>query len=221
MMKRIIVALNMVIGIVVCTLTACVIDGVYGNTDELSDVIKTLQPRVIELNDIVIKIQPDAYTCGITTITVISNYCNNTDYEVNDLINKYNASNGSTVNDMKKWLEGELPGKSIVYESNGSNESMMRNIHVSLSNNHPVAILFGSPNPYNKPYYDFHGSVVYGINLDSQTIVIANSYGYREETSLVDFLNRMLFTELDKYPSVQQFQIRRNRMDRNAYFLIQ
>jgi len=220
MMQRIIAALNIVIGTSLCTLTACVIDGAYGNIDELSDVIKTLQPRAIELNDIAIKTQPDAYTCGITTVTVMSNYCNGTDYEVSDLINKYNASNGSTVNDIKKWLKGELPEKSIVYESNGSNESMMRNIHDSLSNNHPVAILFGSPNPYNKPYYDFHGSVVYGMNLDSQTITIANSYGYREETSLVDFLNRMLYTELDKYPSVQQFQIRRNRMDRNAYFLI-
>jgi len=205
----------MVIGIASCTL-----DGVYTNTDELSDAIKTLQPRVVVLNDISIKTQPDAYTCGITSVAVMSNYFNGTDYEATDLISKYNASNGSTVDDMKKWLQGELPGKIIVYESNGTNEDMIRNIHASLYNNNPVVILFGSPNPYNEPYYDFHGSVVYGINLDSQTIIIANSYGYREETSLADFLNRMLYTELEKYPSVQQFQIRRNRMDRNAYFLI-
>jgi len=205
----------MVIGILSCSL-----DGVYSNTDDLSDTIKTLQPRVIEINNISIKTQPDAYTCGITSVAVMSKYFNVTDCEVNDLISKYNASNGSTVDDMKKWLAGELPGKSIVYKSNGSNEDMIRNIHSSLNNNNPVVILFGSPNPYNKPYYDFHGSVVYGINLDNQTITIANSYGYREETSLADFLNRMLYTQLDKYPPVQQFQIRRNRMDRNAYFLI-
>jgi len=209
--------------VVVCTvigITSCNLDGVLSNIDELQDTIKTLHPRVIEISNVSIKKQPDAYTCGITSVAVMSNYFNGTNYEVNDLITKYKASNGSTIDDMKKWLAGELPGKNIVYKSNGSNEDMIRNIHTSLYNNNPVVILFGSPNPYNKPYYDFHGSVVYGINLDSQTITIANSYGYREETSLVDFLNRTLYTQLDKYPSVQQFQIRRNRMDRNAYFLI-
>ena len=206
--------------IFIITLTKCDLFEVYTNTDEISGVIKTLQPRIIDINNISIKTQPDAYTCGITAVTVISNYYNSTNYEVDDLAKKYNASNGVTVNDMKKWLQGELPGKNIVYETNGTNEDMIRNIHTSLHNNSPVVIFFGSPNPYNKPYYDFHGSVVYGINLDNETITIANSYGYREETPLADFLNRMLYTEIDKYPPVQQFQLKRNRMDRNAYFLI-
>jgi len=210
----------MVIGFTSCALTACALDGVYTNTDDIADIIRTLQPRVIEISNISIKKQPNAYTCGITTVTVVSNYFNHTGFEVNDLIRKYNASNGSTVNDIKKWLAGELPGRVIVHESNRSNEEMIRNIHASLNANNPVVIFFGSPNPYNKPYYDFHGSVVYGIDLDSQTVTIANSYGYEEKTSLVDFINRMSYSEINKYPPVQQFQIRRNRMDRNTYFLI-
>jgi len=210
----------MMIGLISCAITACVLDGVYTDTDELSETIQTLHPRVIELGNISIKTQPNAYTCGITTVTVVSNYFNGTDLEVDDLIRKYNASNGSSVNDMKKWLAGELPERTVIHESNGTNEEMIVNIHVSLSNNNPVVIFFGSPNPYDKPNYDFHGSVVYGINLDNQTITIANSYGYREETTLVDFLNRMSYAEIDKYPLVQQFQIRRNRQDRNTYFLI-
>jgi len=207
----------------ICTMvgiTSCVSDIVYTNADELSDVIETLQPKVIELDNISIKTQPNAYTCGMTTVTVVSNYFNNADYEVNDLIKKYNASNGSNDNDMKKWLQGELPGRIIVHESNGTNENMIKNIHSSLDNNNPVVIFFGAPNPYNEPYYDFHASLIYGINLDNETMTIANSYGYREEISLADFLNRMQYTEINKYPSVQQFQIKRNRQDRNAYFLI-
>jgi len=204
----------------VFAITSCAIGGVYTNTDELSEMIKTLQPRNIELSGISIKTQPNAYTCGITTVTVVSNYFNGTDFEVNDLIKKYDASNGSAVSDMKKWLTGELPENIIVHKANETNEEMIKNIHASLNDNNPVVIFFGSPNPYDKPYYDFHGSVVYGIDLDNQTITIANSYGYREETSFVDFLNRMSYTEIDNYPTVQQFQIKRNRQDRNTYFLI-
>jgi len=210
----------MAIVITSCTFTADVPNEVYTNTNELADTIETLQPRVIELDNMPIKTQPNAYTCGITTVTVMSNYFNNTDYEVNDLIKKYKAGKGCSYNDMRKWLQGELPGRIIVQESNGSNEEMIENIHASLQNNNPVVIFFGSPNPYNEPFYDFHGSVVYGMNLEDETIIIANSYGYREETSLVDFLNRMSYTEIDKYPSAQQNQIRKNRQGKNTYFLI-
>jgi len=211
--------------LVICMLmgiTACEkLDEVYTNTDELSDIIETLQPRVIELDNIKIKAQPYNGVCGITSVTVVSNYFNNTDYEANDLIQKYNATSGGSNNDdMKKWLQGEMPEKKIVNKSNETNKDMIRDIHTSLYDNNPIVVSFGAPNPYNEPYYDFHSSVVFGINLDNETIIIANSYGYREEISLVDFLNRMSFTEIEKYPTVQQFSLKRNRMDKNDYFLI-
>lgn len=211
--------------LVICMLisiTACEkFDEVYTNTDELSDIIETLQPKVIELDNIKIKAQPYNGVCGITSVTVVSNYFNNTDYEAKDLIEKYNiTSGGSNNDDMKKWLQEEMHEKKIVHKSNGTNEEMIRDIHTSLYDNNPIVVSFGAPNPYNEPYYDFHSSIVFGINLDNETIIIANSYGYREEISLVDFFNRMSFTEIDKYPPVQQFSLKRNRMDKNDYFLI-
>ena len=195
---------------------------VYTNIDELLLTLKTLQPRIIELDGINIIKQPTSTTCGITTVTIVSNFYNNTDYDANDLARKYNVNTarGSNNNDMIKWLQGELPGRIIVYKSNVSNEEMIRDIHSSLNNNNPIVINFGAPNPFNEPYYDFHVSVVYGINLENETIIIANTYGYREEISLIEFLNRMSYTEIHKYPPVQRFNIIRNRQDRNAYFLI-
>ena len=211
--------------LVICMLigiTACEkLDEVYTNTDELSDVIETLQPKIIELDNIKIKAQPYNGVCGITSVTVVSNYFNNTDYEANDLIKKYNVTSGGSSNDdMKKWLQREMPEKIFVHKSNGTNKEMISDIHASLYDNNPIVVSFGAPSPYNEPYYDFHSSVVFGINLDNETIIIANSYGYREEISFVDFLNRMSFAEIDKYPSVQQFSLIRNRMDKNDYFLI-
>ena len=190
---------------------------IYTNTDELADTIESLQPRVIELDNISVKKQPDAITCGITAVTVMSNYYNNTDYEANDLTAKYN-SKGTT--DVAELLRKELPEKTVVFKSNGINEEMLRDIHASLSNGNPVVVCFGAPNPYNEPNYDSHGSVVYGINLDSETVTIANSYGYKEEISLVDFLNRMSFTERDKYTFGQRFVWKFTGVPKNQHTLV-
>jgi len=122
---------------------------------------------------------------------------------------------------MMNWLQGELPGRTITFRSNIANDEMIRDIHVSLNNGNPVVIAFGAANPYNEPHYDFHLSVVYGLNLYNETIMIADAYGTSYETSLVDFLNRMSFTEMRKYPLVHQFiLVMTNLQDRNAYFLI-
>ena len=200
---------------------SCKVDfEIYTNTNEISATINSLYPRAIELNNVSVKAHSEDGYCGISSVAIMSNYYNNTNYEVNDLINKCNANKGASYDDIKKWLQLELPGKNIVFESNVDNEEMIRSIHNSLNNDNPVLIFFGAQNPFNKPFYDFHASVVYGIDLDNETITIANTYGYIEKTSLVDFLNRMSFTEIDKYPLFQQVSLLRENMDKNSYFLV-
>jgi len=195
---------------------------IYTNTNEINNIIESLQPKVIKLNNIILKTQPNSKTCGITSVTIISNYFNNTNYEVNDLIKKYNVniSKGSYNNDIKKWLQGEIPDKNIEINLNDANDVMIKNIHTSLNNNNPVLINFGALNPYNKPFYDYHASVIFGIDLDKGIITIANAYGYIEELSLVEFLNRMSLTEVDKYTFFHKLLIKMKRMDINTYFLI-
>ena len=191
---------------------------IYANTDEISGVVSSLQPRAIELDGITIKAQPDSTTCGITTVAVISNYYNDTDFEANDLVAKHGSKGTS---DMAELLGKELPGKTIASKSNVTNEEMIRDIHASLKNNNPVAIYFGAPNPFNEPYYDSHGSVVCGIDLENESITIGNSYGYREEISLVDFLNRMSYAERDRYTSAQRFVWKFTQVNKNQYFLVE
>ena len=191
---------------------------VYMNDDSLSSAIGSLHPRRIELNGISIKEQPDSTTCGITTVTVISNYFNCTAYEVNDLLNKYN-SKGTT--DTAELLQLELSEREVNFISNVTNDKMIRDIHASLNRGNPVVVYFGAPNPYNKPFYDSHASVIYGINLDSKTITIANSYGFSEEISLVDFLNRMSYAERNKYTFAQRFLWKFFTVNKNMYIIVE
>jgi hypothetical protein len=195
---------------------------VYQNTDDIQSILDNFAKRNIVLDNIVIEKQPNASTCGITAVTVVSNYVNEKNQTVDNLIKKYkvNTSKGTSVDDIRTWLKGELSDKTVEYHSNGKNVETINNIYESLSNNKPVIVFFGSSNDYNKPYYDFHASVIYGLNADMKTIKIANSYGYSEDTTLVDFMNRMNFTEIDKYPSSQQFIIKMGLIDKNMYFIV-
>jgi len=214
--KIILIFAILFLAIISCTLDS----GIYTNTDEISDIIISLHPKVILLNNILVKAQPEDGYCGIASVTIMSNYFNYTNYEANDLIKRLNAKKGASNDDLRNWLQLEMPDKNIVFKSNMANKDMISNIHASLNNNNPVLICFGAPNPYNKPFYDFHASVAYGINLDKETVTIANAYGHIEEISLVGFMNRMSYTEIDKYALFQQYALLRNLMDKNCYFLI-
>ena len=193
---------------------------IYSDTSVISDVLDRLQPRAIMLDSITIIVQPDDSSCGITAVAIVSNYYNHADLDATALIERYNTR-GSSHDDMIESLQGEIPGCAITLRKDVTDSEMLQEIHASLSSSNPVLICFGSLNPYNEPRYDFHASVVYGIDLDSETITIANTYGFSEEISLVDFLNRMSYTEIRKYPLFQQFVlVLTNMQNRNAYFIV-
>jgi hypothetical protein len=222
--KKLVLLITIPLLVVALFLTAVVLfssipGDVYTNTDEISETINNLQPRVLGLNNISVLAQPDATSCGITTVAVASNYFNNTSYTINDYIKKY-AIGSSSGGNMTDWLQHEMPNKTVTYKDGVTAGELIRDIHVSLSNGNPVVIMFGAENPYNEPYYDFHASVVYGLNLNNESIIIANSYGYSEEISLIDFLNKMSYTEISKYPLFQKISIRFFQ-PKNAYFLVE
>jgi hypothetical protein len=97
---------------------------------------------------------------------------------------------------------------------------MIEDIHSSLMKENPVVVFFGAPNPYNEPYYDLHGSVVYGIDIMSDRILIANAYGYSEEITLAEFMNRMSYSVRQRYTFAQRFVWKFIKIEKNMYVII-
>jgi hypothetical protein len=58
------------------------------------------------------------------------------------------------------------------------------------------------------------------MDLMKKTIWISNAYGYSEEIPIVDFLNRMSFSQLKKYPPALQEVILRG-MDKNQILILE
>jgi hypothetical protein len=62
--------------------------------------------------------------------------------------------------------------------------------------------------------------LVTGIDLEKKQVNIANVYGYEEQISIVEFLNRMSYREIEKYPFMQRMIIKMGLIDTNSVFLI-
>jgi hypothetical protein len=192
------------------------------NSIEINKITEKLYPQKVLLKDVSVLRQPNNVTCGITSTTILSRYYNCKEYSVNEVIERNNVAidHGTNPSDMIKWLNKEIPIYSINYHKNESNSKIIQEIHKSLVDGNPVAVFFGSPNPYNVPYYDFHISIIYGLDLLKKTISIANAYGYYETISLIDFQKRILYKELEKYPAPLQKIIINNKIALNQILII-
>lgn len=82
-------------------------------------------------------------------------------------------------------LTAELPDYQVTYQHDQSDAELIKAIHGQLKQGLPVPIFLGAENAFNKPHYDFHASVVTGLDLANGKVDIANVYGYEEHISLV------------------------------------
>lgn len=179
-----------------------------------------LSPRSVRIEGVKLIAQPDAFTCGITAIATTVSYLTGVDVTPQSLIDKYSLGGGMKSEQFRDLLSKELPNLSVLYAGGMDDSTLLSTIHGQLTQGFPVPVFFGAENPYNKPWYDFHASVVTGMDLDQQKVFIANAYGYAEEISLLEFLNRMSYRGGSKYPFVQRAVTRLGLMDKNAVVLI-
>ena len=189
------------------------------STEQLIEQLQALNPRVVSVEGVPIYEQPDAYTCGITTVSAVASYLRQEDVPPASLIEKYGIKGGMNEYKFYEILAKELRGFQVRFMNDLSDTELINAVHESLKNGFPVPVFLGSANPYNKPFNDFHASVVTGMNLNTLQVQIANVYGYEEQISLNEFLNRMAYRG-PNYPLVQKVVLRLGLMPENLIFQI-
>lgn len=192
----------------------------HSDISSISADLAALSPRQAHIDGFNVIAQPDAASCGITTISMLESYFKGQSVDPSSLIQKYELTGGMNTDKFLEILASELPDYKAEYKSKLSDLELIKEIHFELNQGMPVAVFFGAENPYNKPFYDFHASVVIGIDLDNQTVDIANAYGYNETISLNDFLDRTSYRTTGKYPLVQKAVLKLGLMDKNAIFVL-
>ena len=81
-----------------------------------------------------------------------------------------------------------------------SQTEILNIITESLENGLPVIFFYSAPDDWNKPKYNTHYGVIFGIDMSKQTVKISNPYGYLEELSFTELFEGMSFQSYESEP---------------------
>ena len=154
-------------------------------------------------------------SCGYATIEMMSNYYGNKVTE-DDLSNKNNGGISTSSSDgFLKEINNSIPTKSFIKRSYLKHDVLLKEIHNSLSNGGPVAIEWAAK--YENEW-TLHFSLVSGMDLSSDNVTIYNPYGYVENITADEFINRTSFNAYNKMPLFLSFGFAFGAFEKNTIF---
>ena len=154
-------------------------------------------------------------SCGYATIEMLSSFYGKRVTE-DELSNKNNGSvSTSSSSGFRKEINESISSKSFVEESYLKNDILLKSIHDSLSLNNPVAIEWAAK--YENEW-TLHFSVVGGLDLKNDNVTIYNPYGYIENITLDEFINRTSFQAYENMPLFLNFGFAFGAFHKNTVF---
>ncbi|MDR2957296.1 MAG: C39 family peptidase [Coriobacteriales bacterium] len=152
---------------------------------------------IVQLDGVPVFTQETNHTCYATSMVVVENYLG-VDTTESALLNELSLQNRDT---------GLIPNEYISHANrafnplgysvslvNPKSEAMALNIiTASLLDGLPVVFYYSVIDDWNKPQFNTHYSVIFGIDMKSQTLMLSNPYGYMEELSFTTFFEGLSF----------------------------
>ena len=154
-------------------------------------------------------------SCGYAVIEMLSAYYGNrVDEDSLDQKNHGAVSTAST-NGFYREVADSIPEKSFQKKTYLENAAFLKEIHDSLSNQHPVAIEWAAE---YEGEWTLHFSIVSSLDIGNDEVVVFNPYGYIEKLSIEPFLERTTFQAYEKMPLFLKFGFAYGAFDKNACF---
>ena len=155
-------------------------------------------------------------SCGYATIEMLSEYYGDKVSE-DDLDKKNNGGvSTSSTDGFLKEINASIKSKQFVKKTYLKNDNFLKEIHNSLSKNNPVAIEWAAL--YEEKEWTLHFSIVSGLDLSNDKVTVYNPYGYIEDLSIDDFINRTTFKAYKNLPLFLNFGFAFNAFHKNALF---
>lgn len=157
-----------------------------------------------ELNGISEILQEKPFTCHVVVLIIVKRYLG---FEANESEMRADL-------DILSRSTGMLPKENLFYARNvfeplgycvslknsKSKTEILNTISASIENNMPLVFFYSTTDDFNLPHYNTHYSVIYGIDMKSETIKISNPYGRKEVLSFQEMYDGMDFTSYKSMP---------------------
>ena len=153
-------------------------------------------------------------SCGYASIEMISSYYGNKVTE-DDLDNRNDAISTSSTNGFLKEINKSITSKTFIKRTYLKHDVLLKEIHDSLKNNNPVAIEWAAK--YENEW-TLHFSVVSSLDLSSDNVTVYNPYGYIENVSINEFINRTTFKAYKNIPLFLNFGFAFGAFHKNSIF---
>lgn len=164
-----------------------------------------------------IEVIEQSISCGYATIEMFSKWNNNVITE-EDLYKQYGKVTTSTGTSFCKEMNKQFSKYVTTKYSYMNNTSLLKTIYTSLNNGIPVPIEWAAD---YEGEWTLHYSLVTGIDLANDNVVVANPYGYIEELTIKEFLNRTSFNAYENMPFYFKLGFAFGFFEKNTVFIVE
>ena len=130
-------------------------------------------------------------SCGYASIEMMSDYYGSKITE--DELSSKNGGNisTSTSRGFLKEINSSIPSKSFIMQTYLKHDVLLKEIHISLKKDNPVAIEWAA---MFEGVWTLHFSVVSCLDLANDNVTIYNPYGYIKNITVDEFISRTSFS---------------------------
>lgn len=154
-------------------------------------------------------------SCGYATIEMLSSFYGKKVTEDDlDAKNKGGVSTSSS-NGFLKEINQSIPNKSFQAHKYLDNDVLLKEIHLSLKSGNPVALEWAA---LYEEEWTLHFSVVTGLDIANDNVTVNNPYGYIENITVDEFINRTSFAAYKDIPLFLNFGFAFGAFDKNTIF---
>lgn len=156
-------------------------------------------------------------SCGYAVIEMFANW-NNMDLTEEKLYEKYGKVITSTGKSFCEEMNKQFPQYSTTMYKYLSNTELIDKVYNSLLNGVPVPFEWSAK--YNDEW-TLHYSLIIGIDIPNDRIVIANPYGYIEDLTIKEFIDRTSFEAYENMPIFLKLGFAFGIFEKNTIFIVE
>lgn len=218
LVKQVGVIMAVIIGILICTVVVAFISlqvrtkAILDDCSDLHNNKKYQTPVSVDGIDVITQ----DVSCGYAVIEMFSAWTGKSITE-ESLYNEYGKVVTSTGNAFCEEMNKQFPEYTISIHKYLSNTELMDKVYDSLSKGIPVPFEWAA---LYEDEWTLHYSLIVGADIPNDKITIANPYGYYEELSVNDFLDRTSFEAYENMPLYLKLGFAFGIFEKNTIFLV-
>lgn len=153
-------------------------------------------------------------SCGYASIEMLSKYYGNPVTE-DDLDTRNGAISTSSTDGFIKEINKSIPSKTFVKRTYLKYDQLLKETHTSIKNNNPVAIEWAAK---YEGEWTLHFSIVSSLDLTNDNVTVYNPYGYIENITIKEFIDRTTFKAYKNMPLFLNFGFAFGAFHKNTIF---